>query len=59
MNERSAFVAESIRRYGDDEFLAGQRWDAVRRLLSDGDMNGLSGTGKTPARKIVSWPHGF
>ncbi|MDF1566752.1 MAG: protein-L-isoaspartate O-methyltransferase [Spirochaetaceae bacterium] len=58
MIERSAFVAESIRRYGDDELLAGQRWNAVRRLLSDGDMNGFSGTGENTGpenRVLAAW----
>ncbi len=53
MEKREDFVREAVKRFGDEEYFAAERWNAARRLLSDGDLDGLD-RGAVP-RALAAW----
>lgn len=54
---REEFVRQAVCQFGDEEYLAAERWNAARRLLSDGDLTGMSGNGYQTAvsRGLAAW----
>ncbi len=58
MENRDDFVREAVRQFGDEEYFAAERWNAARRLLSDGDLDGLvrgAGAGAVVSRALTAW----
>lgn len=54
---REEFVRQAVRQFGDNEYFAAKRWDAARRLLADGDLNGINGNNPESAvsRVLAAW----
>lgn len=54
---RDNFIHQAVGQFGDEENFAAKRWDAARCLLSDGDLNGISGNGSEAAatRTLAAW----
>lgn len=49
VENREKFVRQAVSQFGDEEYYAATRWDAARRLLADGDLNGAE------SRVLAAW----